>query len=443
MPQQFIPDDTDALREWARSLSSIASLAKARVDDIGSIAATVDQAGQGTAVNAIRSSLKKLQNRLTAASDHLSRGAGALTTLANTLDRLEEDAERKFRSYGSPARATPKWVEYETFGDPWAETNSAHHARSAAAKILQQLADEAPGAEQHEAAWQQFLGHIKNGAVDVCGGVRQGVEDDYHVGKDVVTDLSGEVVGIVKAGWTLGKLSYDVGPVNLLLNHKQWAASWKSFAQSEEYVLTHKKLIAGALWDGLIDKDMWRKDKTAWAIVSVINLVGLKGLGKLSESTRSAKGITGLTKIRDIRQFSGKASLDQMEGTSRHQGHTYARHMLQRGKTSQQFMTEQFHDPALNRYWDRPAGGIFYNKELANQILQKALHDQARKVAKFMKNPKQTSETLFVVSKQPVGTAMARTDVAERTTFKTRIYLVKDLRNYPEGFYVKSMFPEL
>jgi len=462
--RQFIPDDTEALREWAGSLSSIASLAKARVNDLGNIASTVGQAGEGTAVNAIRSSLTKLQGRLTTASDHLSKGAGVLTNLADTLDRLEEDAERKFRHYGSPARFTPKWVEYETFGDPWAETTAAHHAKSAAAKKLQQLAEEAPGAEHHESAWQRFLDHVKNGAVDVGAGVVQEGKDIYHVGKDVVIDLGGEVVGIAQTGWGLAKLNYELGPVNLLTNPAGWATSWKHFTQTGEYILTHKTQIAGALWDGLIDKDMWHKDKAAWAIVLVINILGAKGLGKLGSLARGGEGLeaaarvgTGVADVgadttsglgkaavvgtlrSEVTDFAKSVKIENLEGP----GHTIARHILPIGRRAVEFMNSQFKDPALNPpKYPRPAGGLWTSTDEATAVLRKALQDHALDIAKWLADPSQINVHIIQdVSDHVIGQAMRRYELRASDTAKFRIVLKKDLQE-PGKFIVRTMFPE-
>ncbi len=447
MTGQFIPDDTEAIRDWARALAAIAHNAKARAKDIAGVAATTNAAGAGAAVDSLRTSLVKIEHRLTTAAENLSRGAIVLQVLAQTLDRLEQDAERKFRNYGSPKRWTPEWLVYEAMGQPHVETRAAHIARRSAARDLQRLAEAAPGAQHQEGGLDGFLHHVGS----LIGGARRVENNVRTVAGHVGAGLVEGAVGTVKLGYGVARWGHQTSPMNFFVNHKQWESSWRGTVETAGFMVTHPKQTGSAFWDGFIDKDMYEKDKAAWAILMVANLAGPKGLGKVGDAAQGArttdKGSEGLrtgTKAgvpsRTSAGFDHALKSMTLERFEQLGGHTKDRHLLEEGQDARLYMAGR-----LDTYPNRTKEGVFSNEAAANNVMQEGLKLNQAEVTGWLTDPTAIEPlTIRFVTTKDIGQTMFREangSYTSGTSDRILMTLIKD-PSASEGFYLLRMFPE-
>lgn len=295
--QRLIESDTGTLRARASGLQHSASEARGHANRLDAVSNGANIAGDNSSVRSLRGGISKLQARLRAFADHCDRAAAILSALAQELENLEHSAQNKFSTFGSPVQGTPQYIAYEAMANPGLEITQAIGARSKAARELKRLANETPAAlaepSKLEIIRDEFGKAVGNFATDTWNGL-------WEVGKDTVT-----------GAWGIAKFVGYEGTIQVFVNPSGFKESWAGVLNTAGYMATHPMDTASAVWDGVVNPELFKKDPAAWIVVTAVSLVGFKGVGKVlkttTETAKIAKVAESLAKVRAsvVQKFSG------------------------------------------------------------------------------------------------------------------------------------------
>lgn len=241
---QIIEGDVQALSARASQISRVAEELRSYDATILSIYRNSDVAGDNAAVDAVKSRLIDIKVKLDQMANDLERCSQIVGNLVRELRNIEQAAQEKYRSYGSPTSGTVQWYKYETFAQPWTEHGAAKKARSDAASQIYEISS----------SFTYAAPNYLRDAFDA-----QLIESVDDLGAAFKSDWEG------LAALASGRSSIDLG-----------------------------KMIAhpGQTWDAMINKDLYEKDKPAWLAYVGVNVFTLLipgiGGGKLAATGSEA-----------------------------------------------------------------------------------------------------------------------------------------------------------